>query len=98
MSKTLGQIAYEGWDSDVLTHTPWSEVRAGFQAAWQAAAEAVVAEVERNLPRDTMLLLKEEAVIEAAKEWCRRWKSNEDGEWALVAAIDALQEVEGEST
>ena len=94
MTKTLGQVAYEGWDSDVMTHTPWDEIAPGFQAAWQAAAEAVAKHIQKGFILNSP---EERAVIEAAKDWrkhldegalCRCWDEE------LYSAVEALQEVE----
>lgn len=66
MTKSLGQVAYEGWDSDVMTHTPWADIPAGFQAAWQAAAEAVKAELAPSY--DTFLRDKRLSELERAEK------------------------------
>jgi len=51
MSKTLGQIAYEAHTPD--WHVSFDGLREQYQQAWQAAAEAVAAEVtHRDRPLD----------------------------------------------
>jgi len=91
--KTLGQVAYERfWElSPFADEAPsnWAGRGEVSQAAWQAAAEAVVKEWVEDT-RTTWP--QQQAVIEAAKVWCREHYPEQYE--ALHQAVDALQEVE----
>ena len=85
MSKSLGQVAYEAWHLEHMSpgltapYPKWEILHDDDQAAWQAAAEAVVSEAldemadsierERRLSAayDLDLAEAKNAVIEAAK-------------------------------
>ena len=79
MTKTLGQVAYEAYYKG---------------GGWEAAAEAVELQVfSRLIDVASETQLAEQAVIEAAKA-CAAEPDKTLG-WAdLVAAVEALQEVE----
>ncbi len=56
---TLGQIAYENFATG---NGPWADVHPNLRHGWEAAAEAVAVEMERQIPED---VAKEIDVIHA---------------------------------
>ena len=46
---TLGQIAYENFATG---NGPWADVHPNLRHGWEAAAEAVAVEMERQIPED----------------------------------------------
>ena len=103
MTKTLGQVAFERfWElSPFADEAPsnWAGRGEASQAAWQAAADAVVNRyiVVRSTADRKMLDDKEQAVIEAAKALEASLDHPEkdyQGVLKVALAVRALQEVE----
>lgn len=100
--KSLGRVAYEATDAA----PDWDDIGPHNQATWQAAAEAVAAEVTSQAAINEQMFYspmspirdEERAVIEAAKAWLESFDSVEgngfDDDNLLAAAVEALQEVE----
>ena len=109
--KTLGQVAELAFNEHL---TPEEAMRlpevlphARYRAAWQAAAEAVVRESRADKMHAAALdllktgerLLREQAVIEAAKAWAVFGDEVHENDLAgrkLLLAVEALTAAEGE--
>ena len=83
--KTLGEIAYEAYQTKSVDTPEWAALTGPQQAAWQAAADAVAAEDQANKGRMTF---KEWAGSKDLKKGDAGWR------WAQIAWDAAKAEYE----